>query len=124
MARSAAWDVTAPVTTAVEMPALWKPHPGFHSALEISHRARDSHIPTADPRGAVQKDAKATEEPDRKVLPMVIVTGTELDERARRRMQARTIKDARFPLNRCPVRPVGRVDSTHERLMVSRPCPD
>jgi hypothetical protein len=33
---------------AMEMPALWKPQNGFHSALEISHRTRDSHIPTAD----------------------------------------------------------------------------
>ena len=34
--------------TAVEMPAPWKPQNGFHSALEISHKTRDSHIPTAD----------------------------------------------------------------------------
>ena len=33
---------------AMEMPALWKPQNGFHSALEISHRTRDFHIPTAD----------------------------------------------------------------------------
>ena len=33
---------------AMEMPALWKPENGFHSALEISHTTRDSHIPTAD----------------------------------------------------------------------------
>jgi hypothetical protein len=33
---------------AMEMPALWKPQNGFHSALEISHTTRDSHIPTAD----------------------------------------------------------------------------
>ena len=32
----------------MEMPALWKPQNGFHSALEISHTTRDSHIPTAD----------------------------------------------------------------------------
>ena len=32
---------------AMEMPALWKPQNGFHSALEISPRTRDSHIPTA-----------------------------------------------------------------------------
>jgi hypothetical protein len=35
-------------TPAVEMAALWKPQNGFHSALEISHTTRDSHIPTAD----------------------------------------------------------------------------
>ena len=35
-------------TPAMEMPALWKPQNGFHSALEISPRTRDSHIPTAD----------------------------------------------------------------------------
>jgi len=34
--------------TAVEMSAPWKPQNGFHRALEISHRTRDSHIPTAD----------------------------------------------------------------------------
>lgn len=34
--------------SAMEMPALWKPQNGFHSALEISQRTRDSHIPTAD----------------------------------------------------------------------------
>jgi hypothetical protein len=33
---------------AMEMPALWKPQNGFHSALEISHTTRDFHIPTAD----------------------------------------------------------------------------
>jgi hypothetical protein len=33
--------------TAVEMPAPWKPQTGFHRALEISQRARDSHIPTS-----------------------------------------------------------------------------
>ena len=34
---------------AMEMPALWKPQNGFHSALEISQRTRDSHISTAAP---------------------------------------------------------------------------
>jgi hypothetical protein len=33
--------------TAVEMTSLWKPKNGFHRDLEISHRARDSHIPTS-----------------------------------------------------------------------------
>ena len=33
---------------AMEMPAPWKPQNGFHTALEISHSTRDSHIPTAD----------------------------------------------------------------------------
>ena len=33
--------------TAVEMPAPWKPQTGFHRALEISRRTRDSHIPTS-----------------------------------------------------------------------------
>ena len=33
---------------AMEMPARWKPQNGFHSALEISHTTRDSHISTAD----------------------------------------------------------------------------
>jgi hypothetical protein len=41
--------ITAPTgNRAMEMPALWKPQNGFHSALEISPRTRDSHIPTAD----------------------------------------------------------------------------
>jgi len=33
---------------AMEMPAPWTPQNGVHSALEISHTTRDSHIPTAD----------------------------------------------------------------------------
>jgi hypothetical protein len=37
----------ATVKTAVEMPSLWKPKSGSHRDLEISHRTRDSHIPTA-----------------------------------------------------------------------------
>jgi hypothetical protein len=44
--------------TAVEMAALWKPQNGFHSALEISQRTRDSHIPTADHLCLVQEDRK------------------------------------------------------------------
>src|SRR5260221_11292492 len=32
------------------MSARWTPKTGFHRALEISRRARDSHIPTADDR--------------------------------------------------------------------------
>src|SRR5713101_3400352 len=32
--------------TAVEMTRLWKSQNDFHSRLEISHRTRDSHIPT------------------------------------------------------------------------------
>ena len=43
---------------AMEMPALWKPQNGFHSALEISHRTRDSHIPTADHCVSHQKKTK------------------------------------------------------------------
>ena len=39
----------ATAKTAMEMTSLWKPENGFHRDLEISHRARDSHIPTADP---------------------------------------------------------------------------
>src|SRR4026208_2208955 len=31
------------------MPLLWKSQTDFHNSLEISHRTRDSHIPTADP---------------------------------------------------------------------------
>ena len=33
--------------TAVEMTSLWKPKNGFHRDLEISHKTRDSHIPTS-----------------------------------------------------------------------------
>jgi hypothetical protein len=29
--------------------SLWKPNNGFHRDLEISHRTRDSHIPTSHP---------------------------------------------------------------------------
>src|SRR6266571_4479055 len=30
------------------MPSLWKPKSGSHRDLEISHKTRDFHIPTAD----------------------------------------------------------------------------
>jgi len=40
--------LTAAAKTAVEMTSLWKPQTGSHKDLEISHRTRDSHIPTAD----------------------------------------------------------------------------
>ena len=43
--RSRARNATT--KTAVEMPSLWKPKSGFHRDLEISHRTRDSHIPTS-----------------------------------------------------------------------------
>ena len=43
-----ACDQGAHGKAAMEMPARWKPQNGFHSALEISHTTRDSHIPTAD----------------------------------------------------------------------------
>jgi hypothetical protein len=33
--------------TAVEMSLLWKSENDFHRSLEISHRTRDSHIPTS-----------------------------------------------------------------------------
>ncbi len=33
--------------TAVEMTRPWKSQNDFHTRLEISHRTRDSHIPTA-----------------------------------------------------------------------------
>jgi len=36
--------------TAVEMTRAWKSQNDFHTRLEISHRTRDSHIPTAASR--------------------------------------------------------------------------
>jgi hypothetical protein len=36
------------IDTAMEMARLWKSQNDFHSRLEISHRTRDYHIPTAD----------------------------------------------------------------------------
>ena len=36
---------------AMEMTLLWKSQNDSHRSLEISHRTRDSHIPTADPLG-------------------------------------------------------------------------
>ena len=42
--------------SAMEMPALWKLQYGFHSALEISQRTRDSHISTAAPCVAPQDE--------------------------------------------------------------------
>ena len=45
---------------AMEMPALWTPQHGVHSALEISHTTRDSHIPTADRVLSHKKKTKRT----------------------------------------------------------------
>ena len=56
------------MTTAVEMPFLWKPHTGFHRNLEISHRPRDFHIPTAVLLVSQRKNNNP--ETDHKVLPM------------------------------------------------------
>ena len=36
------------IDATMEMTHLWKSQNDFHSRLEISHRTRDSHIPTAD----------------------------------------------------------------------------
>jgi hypothetical protein len=36
-----------PSHAAVEMSLLWKSQNDFHRSLEISHRTRDSHIPTS-----------------------------------------------------------------------------
>jgi hypothetical protein len=36
-----------PAPTAVEMSPPWKSQNDFHRGLEISHRTRDSHIPTS-----------------------------------------------------------------------------
>ena len=36
-----------PAPPAVDMPPPWKSQNDFHRSLEISHRTRDSHIPTA-----------------------------------------------------------------------------
>src|SRR5713226_3989146 len=36
------------IDAAMEMTLLWKSQNDFHRSLEISHRTRDSHIPTAD----------------------------------------------------------------------------
>jgi hypothetical protein len=38
------------IDAAMEMTRLWKSQNDFHRRLEISHRTRDSHIPTADHR--------------------------------------------------------------------------
>ena len=47
-----------PPKTAVEMPRLWKSQNDFHSRLEISHRTRDSHIPTAASLMAIRPKTK------------------------------------------------------------------
>jgi hypothetical protein len=52
---------------AMEMALLWKSQNDFHSSLEISPGARDSHIPTADPRHMLGLKTKTTET---KVSPM------------------------------------------------------
>ena len=41
--------------------ALWKPQNGFHRDLEISHRTRDSHIPTS--RSVVRLTRETNGEP-------------------------------------------------------------
>jgi hypothetical protein len=51
-------DVSLEVTPfrkAMEMTRPWKSQIDFHRRLEISHRARDSHIPTATPRDVVNR---------------------------------------------------------------------
>ena len=40
-------EVMTKSPAAVEMPLLWKSQTDFHRSLEISHRTRDSHIPTS-----------------------------------------------------------------------------
>ena len=60
-----AHDQSAHGKPAMEMPALWKPQNGFHSALEISHRTRDSHIPTADHLFVSQEKEEDEEEDGR-----------------------------------------------------------
>jgi hypothetical protein len=59
MTRASA--VMAPsAPTAVEMAVPWKSQPDFHRTLEISHRARDSHIPTAASCGALKNQEDPT----------------------------------------------------------------
>ena len=53
--------------TAVEMTSRWKPKNGFHRDLEISHRTRDSHIPTSRPSlgWTIRRRRTDSEEPTR-----------------------------------------------------------
>ena len=44
---SRAEEVMTSNRAAVEMTLLWKSQNDFHRSLEISHRTRDSHIPTS-----------------------------------------------------------------------------
>ena len=55
---------------AMEMSALWKPQNGFHSALEISHTTRDSHIPTADHLLCHKKKTKRKTDDRRHARPL------------------------------------------------------
>jgi len=43
---------------AMQMTAPWKPQNGFHRALEISQRTRDSHIRTAKTRLKEREEQK------------------------------------------------------------------
>jgi hypothetical protein len=52
---------------AMEMSVLWKSQTDFHRTLEISHRPRDSHISTADPRFDIFR--RKTKERTRRVRP-------------------------------------------------------
>jgi hypothetical protein len=61
---------TAIAQTAVEMSAPWKPQNGFHRALEISQRTRDSHISTADHFWVSQEDDDDEEEEERRASRM------------------------------------------------------
>jgi hypothetical protein len=49
------WESVLVRTTAVEMTRLWKSQNDFHSRLEIAHRTRDFHIPTAASRVSSKK---------------------------------------------------------------------
>src|SRR3990170_5642737 len=52
----------------MEMTSLWKPQNGFHRDLEISHRTRDSHIPTADPLLLRKEKTKNDDESEQEVI--------------------------------------------------------
>src|SRR5262249_21344815 len=51
----------------VEMTRLWKSHNDFHRRLEISHRPRDSHIPTSRSRadGKTKNEGRCDPSSDR-----------------------------------------------------------
>ena len=75
--------------TAMEMARLWKSENDFHSRLEISHRTRDFHIPTAASRISITKNKDQRHGPR---YPRVTSLKKGLDSRPARKTGSRRVR--------------------------------